>query len=353
MRWLVTAGGLGLAGVDSMRRLMGRGQDLCGLGPQPTPSRLLVETPALRVRTYAAAHGRMAPLLLVAAPIKRAYIWDLMPQVSTVRLLLEAGFGVSLVEWRDPEPVDGDWGLDSYVEQFLGQAVAAVREASGGTPLLVGHSLGGTMAAIFAARHPDRVRGVVLLEAPLQFGADAGAFAPVVAVSPDLRPLPTWLPMVPGSLLDLVTVVAAPREFLLERYLDLVGTLGRPEAQVHVRVQRWTLDEFALPGRLFADIVENLYRDDQFRRGELVVAGRRVGPNALVVPLLNVVDPRSAAIPPSAIEPFHHAAASQRKALLEYHGDRGVGLQHVGVLIGRHAHAMLWPQIIDWIRQLA
>src|SRR5689334_22736021 len=36
---------------------------------------------------------------------------------------------------------------------------------------------------------------------------------------------------------------------------------------------------------------------DQFRRGELLVAGRRVGPDTLVVPLLNVVDPHSTAIP--------------------------------------------------------
>ena len=122
---------------------------------------------------------------------------------------------------------------------------------------------------------------------------------------------------------------------------------------MHLRVQRWILDEFALPGRLFADIVEALYRDDQLMRGELVVAGRRVGPDALVVPLLNVIDPGSTAIPRSAIEPFHHAGASRHKALLEYHGDRGVGLQHVGVLVGQRAHAMLWPQIIDWIRRLA
>ena len=48
-----------------------------------------------------------------------------------------------------------------------------------------------------AALHPDRVRGVVLLEAPLHFGADAGAFAPLVAASPDLRrvqPLPGLVP---------------------------------------------------------------------------------------------------------------------------------------------------------------
>jgi polyhydroxyalkanoate synthase len=207
-------------------------------------------------------------------------------------------------------------------------------------------------AAIFAAAHPHRVRGAVLLESPLHFGADAGAFAPLVAASPDLRALRPALPVVPGSLLDLATVLAAPREFLLERYLDLAATLGRPSGRLHLRVVRWTLDESALPGRLFTEVVEDLYRADRLMRGELPIAGRRIGPDAMVVPMLTVLDPRSTAIPPSSIEPFHQAATTVHKKLLHYDGDHGVALQHVGVLIGPNAHTALWPQIIDWMHKL-
>ena len=155
--------------------------------------------------------------------------------------------------------------------------------------------------------------------------------------------------LVPGSLLDLATLAAAPREFLLERYLDLLATLGQPVSEVHLRVLRWTLDEMALPGRLFTEIVEDLYRDDRFMRGQLTIAGRRLGPESVTVPMSTVVDRRSTAIPASSIVPFHHRAASTRKLLLEYHGDRGVALQHVGVLVGRRAHNSLWPQLVSWL----
>ena len=43
------------------------------------------------------------------------------------------------------------------------------------------------------------------------------------------------------------------------------------------------------------------------------------------------------------------ATASPRKQLLHYEGDVGVNLQHVGVLVGRSAHARLWPRIFDWL----
>src|SRR3954469_17538461 len=80
--------------------------------------------------------------------------------------------------------------------------------------LLAGHSLGGTLAAIFAALHPDRVRGLVLLEAPAKFGRAAGAFAPLVAVAPCAGALRAILGDVPGSFLDIASIAASPASFV-------------------------------------------------------------------------------------------------------------------------------------------
>jgi polyhydroxyalkanoate synthase len=35
--------------------------------------------------------------------------------------------------------------------------------------------------------------------------------------------------------------------------------------------------------------------------------------------------------------------------VLEYPGENGVALQHLAPLIGRRAHASLWPEIISWL----
>ncbi|MDQ4005067.1 MAG: alpha/beta hydrolase, partial [Actinomycetota bacterium] len=129
--------------------------------------------------------------------------------------------------------------------------------------------------------------------------------------------------------------------------------LGRPSLHTHMRVQRWTLDEMAMPGQLFEDIVEQLYRHDRFMSGDLVLGGRRIGPEMVDCPLLSVVNPASRVIPPQSVLPFHEAAASGTKTLLEYRGDQGVALQHVGVLVGTRAHATVWPRVVDWLQEVS
>jgi polyhydroxyalkanoate synthase subunit PhaC len=303
------------------------------------------------LRHFTGGPGDGPAVLLVPAPIKRWYIWDLEPQVSVVARCLAHGLDVHLVEWTDPGPGEQDFGLTEYADRMLRECVEAITKRTGQPRvLLIGHSLGGTLAAIFAARHPDLVRAIVLLEAPLHFGADAGAFAPVVAMSPHAGWLHTSGRAVPGSFLDVVSTLAAPVSFQLARYADLMLSLGDPTLLAcHLRVQRWTLDEFPVPGRLFEDVVERLYRRDEFMAGTLAIAGRRVGPAALTAPLLTVVNPHSRVIPPSSILPVHESAASATKRLLRYRGDIGVAVQHVGVLVGRNAHRHLWPILLDWV----
>jgi polyhydroxyalkanoate synthase len=217
---------------------------------------------------------------------------------------------------------------------------------------MTGHSLGGTLAAIFATLHPKRVRGLSLLEAPTKFGKDGGPLALAVARMPG-RAISAVLPIVPGTFLDLVGVTASPWSFLTARWLDALSVLGYAQAtMLHLRVDRWTLDELPMPGLFFEEVVEQLYREDLFLGRCLIVAGRRASPAALHMPLLAVLRPTSLVVPPSSVLPLLDAAPSHRKQLLRYAGDRGASLQHVGVLVGKTAHAQIWPAILRWFDQL-
>jgi polyhydroxyalkanoate synthase len=327
--------------MDGLRRSQGAALDALGLGPIETPYETVLSEPGVRLRRYGSGGGDNGPtVLLVPAPIKRPYIWDLAPEASAVRRCLALGARVYLVDWRPAPPRFG-------LAEYAGRLICDCLDAAGGErAVLLAHSLGGLLAAVFAALHPERVRGLALLAAPLHFGADARVFRGMVA-GIDADDLPDALP---GSFLSAASLSAAPDTFGTDRVADALASLADPAAlRTHLQVERWTLDEFALPRRLVAELSTRIVREDRFARGTLRIGRRAAAPSRLTAPLLCVIDPRCRLVPPATVLPLLQAAASRDKTVLRYEGDVGVSLQHVGPLVGRRAHALLWPRILEWI----
>jgi hypothetical protein len=94
----------GLDVLDDLRRSAGRLLDTLGHAPRTTPSAVVDLAPGVRLHTYPDADPSGPPVLLVPAPIKRCYIFDLDPRCSVVARCLRHGLQPHLVEWTDPEP---------------------------------------------------------------------------------------------------------------------------------------------------------------------------------------------------------------------------------------------------------
>lgn len=340
--------------LDHARRERGAVMDRLGHGPQESPFQTVLSAPGMRLRHYGRRNmdgDDRHIALIVPAPIKRHYIWDLAPQCSVVQRLVERGMQVYLIEWTNPDGEETRFGLQEYGYAMIEECVDAIEAFHpAGKLFLLGHSLGGVLAAIYAALRPPRVAALVLIEAPLHFAGASGSFGPLVAFGPPARSVTSVFKRVPGSVLSLVSTMASPATFSIERYADLIASLGSREyLNLHLLVVRWTMDEAPMAGPLFEQVVERLYREDAFMRGTLTIAGRPLGPMNLVSPLLSVYDPHSVVIPPESVIAFHRATGGTMKRLLPYEGDTGVALAHVGALVGDNAHRLLWPQIFDWM----
>jgi polyhydroxyalkanoate synthase len=120
-----------------------------------------------------------------------------------------------------------------------------------------------------------------------------------------------------------------------------------------MQVRRWSLDERPMARRLFEDVEEGLYRENRFAEGRLHVGNRLADPRAIDVPVLGVVEPGSRIVPPASIEAYRRDTSSKDTEVLNYPGDTGVMMQHVGVLVGMNSHTFLWPRIVSWIRRHA
>lgn len=334
--------------LDCYRRWLGDLCDVFGYGPESCPHRELVTgTPALLYRYPSKADtGRV--VVLVPAPIKSADIWDLTPSVSVVRRHLEVGCRVYLIVWPRLTDDHGCLGLSDYADRMLLACVDTVCSQTGADRVhLTGHSIGGLFAALFAALHPQRVCSLTLLGVPLHFGPQIGALGRLVSLLPDTRVLIDDAQTVPGTLLNIVSAVASPQTFIVSRGMDYLASLADPERlRMHLLVERWTLDESAMPRRLFLDLVDHLYREDAFAAGRLHLGGRTATPGDIVTPVTCVADRSCEIAPPESILPVLARLGTQDRELFWYWGDTGVSMQHVGMLIGRSAQLELWPRLL-------
>lgn len=341
-----------VAAMDEIRGAQARTLDLFGFGTRECAHDVVATGVHWQLRRYRAASGG-TPLLLVPAPIKRPYIWDLTPEVSVVRFCLERGLSVHLVEWRPPAETDGPAGIEEYARAIAGAVAAMTPEgaAPAPAPFMIGHSLGGTLAAIACALQPGLARGLVLLGAPLSFEPGSSLFRDLVVAQHHGLPEDD---IVPGWQLSQRCAAMSPGSFVLARWMDAALSLTDPAAlALHLHVERWALDEVALPGRLIRQMVDWLYREDRFRLGGLTLGGQTLGPGALRLPVLALVNPADEIGPRAAVEPFfarmQAADTGADTRVIEHEPEIGVGLQHLAILAGRRAHAEIWPQIADWI----
>jgi pimeloyl-ACP methyl ester carboxylesterase len=126
---------------------------------------------AVRLRTYAWPNPGRPRALLLHSLAAHGHWWD------WVAPLLAGRFDVLALDFRghggSEHSPDGRYGFDDYVED-----VAAVLATLGGDPpLLIGHSMGGYIAARLAAHHPGRIAGVVITDILTSWPEDFARFA--------------------------------------------------------------------------------------------------------------------------------------------------------------------------------
>ena len=115
---------------DILRRAQGDVVGAFGLDPKESPHQIITSRAHWRLRDYG-GDDRSRSLLIIVAPIKRPYIWDLAPSISAIRFCLHQGLYVQLLEWMPASPNPGNCGLDEYV-LAISEAVATITSAAQG-----------------------------------------------------------------------------------------------------------------------------------------------------------------------------------------------------------------------------
>jgi polyhydroxyalkanoate synthase len=239
--------------LDAFRRMQGDALALLGFGPIESPHRVIASGSHWRLRDYGSAR-RSRSVLIAAAPIKRPYIWDLTPAVSAIRYCLGVGLGVYLLEWLPASDECCSVGIAECVQAISVSPATITSKTESRKPFLMGHSLGGTLATIYAATAPGTISGLVLLGSPLCFLPDESPFRDALV---SLVPAPASdADPYPGSILSQASAAASPQTFIWSQLMDAALSAADGRAMdIHARIERWALDEIALPGKLVSEIV--------------------------------------------------------------------------------------------------
>jgi polyhydroxyalkanoate synthase len=236
-----------------------------------TKGSVVFRSPIIELLQYAPTTPSVEsrPVFIVPPQINKYYVYDLSPDKSLVKFLLDAGFQVFMVSWRNPTAEHRHWGLAEYVEA-LEDAVNVTCEITGSASVAaVGACAGGitltTALAYMAARgranqvasltlmvnvldsHPeDSATGLFMTDEAIEAARKRSARQGVLDGHDTARVF-NW--MRPNDLIW---------NYVVSNYLH-------GETPPAFDILYWNNDTTRLPARLHSDFLD-VFKDNPFRR---------------------------------------------------------------------------------------
>jgi polyhydroxyalkanoate synthase len=292
------------------------------------------------------------PLLIVYALVNRPYMVDLQENRSLVRGLLERGIDVYLIDWGYPQRNDRFLTIEDHVNGYIDTCVDVLRQRYGLEAInLLSICQGGTLSLCYTALHPEKVRNLVTMVAPVDFQVPEGllntwsgcTYGPE---SMNIDNMVDALGNIPGDFMNFGFLMLKPFQLNVEKYIGLTDILDDEAKLINfLRMEKWIFDSPDQAGETFRQFLKDFYQGNKLIRGEIEIGGQRVDLKAIRMPVLNIYAEEDHLVPPASSLALEKYVGTKDYTVLSY----PVG--HIGMYVSGKVQKELPPAIAGWLKE--
>jgi len=288
------------------------------------------------------------PLLFVFALVNRPYILDLRPGKSVVSHFIQRGFDTYNLDWGVPSDGDRFLDMEDYIEGYLNDVVDRVRHRTACERInILGYCMGGTMSAIYTALHPDKVKNLILLAAPVDWSNRENLLAKWTDRDVfDVDRLIEVFGNAPPELLQNSFLLLKPISTLVEKYFTFYDNMEDEKfLEDFFAMETWLNDNIPVAGEMFRQFVKYCMQENRLIHGKLRVGEREVHLRDISCPILNLAASNDHLVPCGQSLPFNDAVGSPDRKSITFPAG------HIGMAVGSKANRELWPKVCDWLAE--
>lgn len=290
------------------------------------------------------------PLIIVYALINKPYILDLEPKRSVIEALLEEGNDVYMIDWGIPGEEDRYLCTEDYIERYMDEAVDWIRENRGSDKIsLMGYCIGGTLASIYTAIHPEKIQNLIVMAGPIDFSVDESllnVWTNAEYLDPDK--FADAFGIIPVQFFTSSFLMLDPVANLQLKYLDFMKNADNEAfVKTFFRMEKWIHDGVPMTGAFYKDLIGKWYQQNQLISGRLEIDGTEVDLGEIGMPVLTITGSRDHIVPPRSTEALLDFISSKDKKSIRC--DSG----HIGLSVGGRAHREVWPKVANWLKKRA
>ena len=315
-----------------------------GVDVAVTPGSVVFRNHLIELIQYRSSTAQVAaePLLIVPAWIMKYYILDLSPHNSLVRYLVDQGYTVFCISWRNPDEQDRDLGFDDYRRLGIMAALDAISRILPERKIhTAGYCLGGTLLTIAAAamanRQDDRLASITLFAAQTDFTEPGELQLFVDESEVNLLESMMWERGYLGG-------DQMGGSFQLLRSNDLIWSRAVHDYLLGKRapttdLTSWNEDRTRMPYRMHSEYLRQLFLDNDLACARYTVEGRPISLRNIAAPMFVVGTERDHIAPWRSVYKIHHLADTDLTFVLT-NGGHNAGIISEPGHANRHFHIL-------------